>query len=505
MRQLQNAPLLVVFMALASLAMLLPAAHGALMSDYLIGRAFFYSSLALLLICTMIAIARGAYRAANPARSHAIALIAAYGVLPPMLALPMVQAGVGIGFGAAWFDMLSAMTTTGAPMFTGQDVPMTITLWRAMVGWMGGLFILVMAATVLLPMGLGGAEVVAAKPMAQFDLNADAKSSPQSKRRARGALGAALLLIFPIYGAFTLMLWIALTLAGETSFTALITAMAVLSTSGISEAGGHVAQNSGFLGEAVIFIFMAAALSRHNLPSRASQGRMTRGDRFYDPEMRLGLLIVALTSAALFVYHWIGRTPPSDATPLGAIWGGLLLGLSFLSTTGLTSASTQEALDWAGLVSPGLMLMGLAIIGGGAATAAGGVKLLRIYALLRHGERELERLVHPHSLGGAGQTARYIRRTGAISAWVFFILFALSIGAGTAALTLTGMGFDASIGFVIAAITNTGPLATSLPDMPLSWGDLGGAQMAILGAIMVAGRIELLVLLAVFSPDTWRF
>lgn len=497
---LRSAPLLVVFMVIAALVMLLPAMHGALMGEYRVGRAFFYSSLSLLVICTMIAIARGVYRAPNPARSHAIALIAAYGVGPPMLALPMVQSGVGIGFSAAWFDMLSALTTTGAPMFTGQDLPMTIMLWRAMVGWLGGLFILVMAAAVLLPMGLGGAEVVAAKPSARFETAIKSAAASQGTVLTRTAL-----LIFPIYGAFTLILWAALSFAGEDSFAALVTAMAVLSTSGITQAGGYVAQNSGFLGEAVIFIFLIAALSRHNLPIRAQQGRLTRGDRFYDPEMRLGLAVVLLTSLALFVYHWIGRTPPSDATALGAVWGGLLLGLSFLTTTGITTASTQEALAWAGLVSPGLMLMGLAIIGGGAATAAGGVKLLRIYALLRHGERELERLVHPHSLGGAGQTARYIRRNGAISAWVFFILFALSIGAGTAALTLTGMGFDASIGFVIAAITNTGPLATSLPDLPLSWGDLGGAQMAILGVIMVAGRIELLVLLAVFSPDTWRF
>lgn len=501
MGRLRNMPLLLVFMGLGALAMLLPAAHGAIMGDFRIGRAFFYSSLSLLLLCAMIGVASAGYRPANAVRSHAIALIAAYGALPLMLALPLVQAGVGIGFQAAWFDMLSAITTTGAPLFRGQSLPATISLWRGMVGWMGGLFILVMAAAVLMPMGLGGAEVVSKRVKSRFEAGAGGAKGND----AADALAATALLIFPIYGAATLLMWLALTLAGETSFTALITAMGVISTSGISESGARVAQNSGFLGEAVIFIFMAAALSRHNLPMRAQRGRMMRGARLYDPELRLGLIIVALTSLVLFVYHWIGRTPPSDATALRAIWGGLGLGLSFLTTTGYGTASTQVALDWAGLTSPGLLLMGLAIIGGGAATAAGGVKLLRIYALLRHGERELERLVHPHSLGGAGQTARFIRSTGALSAWVFFILFALSIAAGTALLTLSGMAFEPSIGFIIAAITNTGPLATSLPDMPLTYTDLSGVQRAILGGVMVAGRVELLVLLAVFSPDTWRF
>lgn len=234
-------------------------------------------------------------------------------------------------------------------------------------------------------------------------------------------------------------------------------------------------------------------------------GRKSRGARLYDPELRLGLVIVLLTSLALFIYHWIGRTPPSDATMARAIWGGIVLALSYLTTTGFDSSSTQTAMLWAGLQSPGLLLMGLAIMGGGAATTAGGLKLLRIYALMRHGERELEKLVHPHSLGNAGQEARFIRRTGAQNAWVLFMLFALSIAIGTAAMTLTGQSFDAALAFVVAAITNTGPLAVSLPDLPLSYGDLGEGQMAILGALMVAGRLELLVLLAVLAPSSWRF
>lgn len=493
MWNLRRWPLLLVFVALGALAMLLPAIHGAIMGDHRIGRGFLYSGLSLLLICGMIALASGGgRRAAGPLGTPAFALIAAYGVLPPLLALPLAQAG--LPFGLAWFDMLSALTTTGAPIFLGQDLPPTLMLWRAMVGWLGGLFILVMAAAVLLPLGLGGAEVVSERLRQRADTIDTA-----------GHLAKTALTIFPIYGAATLVMWLALTLAGERSFQALVAAMGVLSTSGLSATGTNVAGNAGLLGEMVVFVFMAAGLSRSVLPLRAHGGRMMRGARLYDPELRLGTVIVLATSAALFVYHWIGRTPPTDATALQAIWGGMLLGLSFLTTTGFSTASTDVALSWAGLVSPGMLLMGLAMIGGGAATAAGGVKLLRIYALLRHGERELERLVHPHSLGGAGQTARYVRRSGAISAWVFFILFALSIAAGTALMTLLGMNFEAAIVFVIAAITNTGPLVTSLPDMGLTYQGLSQGQMVVLGGVMVAGRIELLVLLAVFSPDTWRF
>ncbi|MDZ7906215.1 MAG: potassium transporter TrkG [Cypionkella sp.] len=464
------------------------------------GARFFYTGIVVLIVAAMIAIASASRVPDRGLRAQLIAMVAGYGVLPLVLAMPLLQTHLGIGGSAAWFDMLAAFTTTGAAPRYPEALPPTITLWRAMVGWMGGLYILVMANAILLPFGLGGAEIV---------LGGAGKSARgahiASTTTAFDRLIDTALIIFPVYGALTLVLWAALAMAGEGSFVALITAMGVVSTSGIAAEAGGVAQQSGWLGEVMIFIALIVALSRHMMPVRGQLGRQMRGTRLYDPELRLGLIVVLVTAAALLVYHWIGRTPPTDATMARAIWGGLLLALSYLTTTGFESYSTQMAMSWAGLQSPGLLLMGLAIIGGGAATTAGGVKLLRIYALMRHGERELEKLVHPHSLGGSGQDARFIRRAGAQNAWVLFMLFALTIAMGAAAMTMTGQSFDASLAFVVAALTNTGPLATSLPDLPLSYTALNDQQMAILGVIMVAGRLELLVLLAVLAPSSWRF
>ena len=496
----RNLPLLVILIALAGLSMLLPAAHASIMGDHAVARGFFYSGLVVVLLGAMVGIATAGRPTESSARAQLVAMVAGYAVLPPIFALPLGQAHLDIGLAEAWFDMQAAFTTTGAMPRNPEAFPATITLWRALVGWMGGLYILVMASAILWPFGLGGSEIVTAGADRAAHLGpAGAQKSAQDRVLEIGVM------IFPIYGGLTLALWLLLALAGESSFVALITAMGAVSTSGITAQAGGVAQSSGILGEVLIVIALSFALSRHMMPMRLQMGRKSRGARLYDPELRLGLVIVLLTSLALFIYHWIGRTPPSDATMARAIWGGIVLGLSYLTTTGFDSSSTQTAMLWAGLQSPGLLLMGLAIMGGGAATTAGGLKLLRIYALMRHGERELEKLVHPHSLGNAGQEARFIRRTGAQNAWVLFMLFALSIAIGTAAMTLTGQSFDAALAFVVAAITNTGPLAVSLPDLPLSYGDLGEGQMAILGALMVAGRLELLVLLAVLAPSSWRF
>jgi trk system potassium uptake protein TrkH len=143
-------------------------------------------------------------------------------------------------------------------------------------------------------------------------------------------------------------------------------------------------------------------------------------------------------------------------------------------------------------------------MGGGVATTAGGVKLLRVYALFRHGERELERIVHPRSVGGQGSAARRLRGEGAVVAWVFFMLFACSIAVVTAALTLAGTAFEPALVLGLSALTLTGPLADLAGAAPIDWAALGTAQKAILGLTMVVGRLEILAVLAIFAPDSWR-
>jgi trk system potassium uptake protein TrkH len=132
------------------------------------------------------------------------------------------------------------------------------------------------------------------------------------------------------------------------------------------------------------------------------------------------------------------------------------------------------------------------------------VKLLRVYALYRHGERELERLIHPNSIAGSGQTARRLRREGAYVAWIFFMLFALSIAVIVAALALVGIAFEPALILTLSALTTTGPLAGIASTDPIPLADLAVAAKAILGIAMIVGRLELLAILVLIAPDSWR-
>ena len=132
------------------------------------------------------------------------------------------------------------------------------------------------------------------------------------------------------------------------------------------------------------------------------------------------------------------------------------------------------------------------------------MKLLRVYALFRHGERELERLIHPNSVGGSGQSARRLRREGAYLAWIFFMLFALSIAIFVAALALVDIPFEPALILTLSALTTTGPLAGVAATDPIAIVDLSRTAKVILAAAMVIGRLELLAILVLIAPDSWR-
>jgi trk system potassium uptake protein TrkH len=168
------------------------------------------------------------------------------------------------------------------------------------------------------------------------------------------------------------------------------------------------------------------------------------------------------------------------------------------------SESWAEARSWSGLDTPGLILVGLAMMGGGVATTAGGLKLLRVYALYKHGTREMGKLVYPNSVASAGILGRRIRREGAYIAWIFFMLFILSLAAVMLALAATGLGFEQALILSIAALTTTGPLAEVAGQAPIVYVALGDGAKIVLAAAMILGRIETLVLIALFNPAFWR-
>lgn len=503
LRRALDLPLIVILSGMGAALMLVPAMHAASMRDYAVARTFLYSSVVLMALVALVGIAVSNWRPRNVARSHLVMLTGAYAVLPLLLAVPFSEALPDTTFANAWFEMVSAFTTTGATVYEAGRLAPSLHLWRALVGWSGGFFILVAAVSILAPLNLGGAEVISGRVPGR-----GASGAGQITRIADPAerLIRHTITLFPVYGGLTLALWIVLLLAGDPGLVALCHAMSTLSTSGITPLQGLPGAGSGIVGEVAIAAALCLALTRRGYGLAVGTGRDMPLMR--DPELRMALVLVALATVLLFLRRWIAENPLADAaaavSALNALWGTAFTALSFLTTTGFESHAWAEARNWSGPNAPGLLLMGLCIFGGGIATTAGGVKLLRVYALYCHGKHELERLVHPSSMGNAGAGQRHLRGEGAYQAWIFFMLFAISIGVATSLLVLAGLAFDAALVLSIAALTTTGPLANLALENPLAIAAIPGAAKAILGVVMVVGRLETLAVLALLSPEVWR-
>ncbi len=503
-KHILSMPLLVILMGFGALAMYVPAVYAYLDDDHFTARVFLYAGTLFLILTAMIGLATAANKSTNLVRSHLLALLGAFTVLPVMLAVPFHEALRTTSFLNAYFEMVSSLTTTGATLFDTFRLPDALHLWRAIVGWMGGFLMWVAAIAILAPLNLGGFEVIGGRRGTgggkQFSQITQVANTSQRLSRYAAQL-------FPVYAGLTLVLWIMLLLAGDSAIVAVIHAMSTLSTSGISPISGTTSgQGSGILGEVFIFFFMFFAISHLLFASDRPFKSLKQLPK--DPEFRIGLVFVIVLPLFLFGRHWFGAYDGALQNDflagLHALWGAAFTVLSFLTTTGFESSDWDNARSWSGLHSPGLILLGLSIAGGGVATTAGGVKLLRIYALYKHGTREMERLLHPSSIGGSPSHKRNLHRSGAQISWIFFMLFMISIALVMLALSLTGLSFESAMVFTISALSTTGPLVGVAAQDGLQYADLGDTAKMILAAAMVLGRLETLAIIALLNPALWR-
>ncbi|MEL7167241.1 MAG: potassium transporter TrkG [Pseudomonadota bacterium] len=496
-------PLFLLVFGLFSAAMLVPAVYAGLLREHETGRAFLYSGLLGLIIFGLIGLAHAGRDPRHGMLGPLMSLFGCFVFLPLALAVPFYEGLQTTSFFNAYVEMVSAITTTGATLFEDPErLNPALHLWRAQVAWMGGLVMWVAASAILAPLNLGGFEVTArAEPGRRSNIDVG-MAAPEVRVRIAKVGGV----LVPIYLGLTALLVVLLRIAGDEPFVALCHGMSIMATSGISPVGGLDQGNSGVTGEAVMILFMLFALSRLTFSlDTVSQGS---GNLLGDPEFRLGLGLVLAVPIFLFLRHFAGAidvdTQENAADAARALWGSGFTVMSFLTTTGFASGYWSDAQAWSGLETPGLLLMGLAVMGGGVATTAGGVKLLRVFALYQNGLREMERLVHPSSVSGAGKMQRRLQRDGAFIAWIFFMLFAVSLAVGAVLMAATGLAFEEALVMIIAGLSTTGPLLEIGGDAPLRLSEVSAAAKAIFTAAMVLGRLETLAIIALITPNLWR-
>ena len=489
----QKLPLAISIPTLFILMLMIPSVHGFISGDSHKGRSFFYAVLLGLFGLTFLRFSLQG--TVFPMHRHAQlwSLIAFFLGFPLLLAIPLYEVSAAGQFIDAYLYIVSTVTTTGLPVFAPGSLSETLVIWRVSLGWASGFLIWVFAWSIFAPLNLGGFEHLGAR--------GEAMTQTQNARQTTGRLPtekfwSEAVRLGPVYLWITLAAALALLIVSGDPSYALLRAMATIATFGI-EIPEHSGAG-GLGGEVILALVMLFALSRSTFSTvfaRARKWRVTE-----DPELRVaaGLVLVA----TLVLIGQGARYVEGLGAHLELVWGAFFTSLSYLTTTGLASDSLPVGL--VNLDPVEIILVALAMIGGGVATTAGGIKLLRVFILTGHSRAEVNRLIAPSQVMSGQIESRSHDHHSAMLACVFLVLFILVMGAITLALTVAGSPVKDSLYLTLATVTNTGPLLPTGSGAETLVMSLPTQAKMILAAAMVLGRLEVLALLALLNPDIYR-
>ena len=397
--------------------------------------------------------------------------------LPAIAAIPFIGASQVDGLLAAYFEAVSALTTSGGSMLSAPQAEATpILLWRALLSWLGGLWTLVFAVAVLAPFGIGGITLIGS-PLLQHEENA-----PLSSR-----LGRPLRLILPVYLLFTAFGVIALLAFGSPLVEAVCLALSAISTSGMSIHEESLANLLSDGGQGVMALLCFVGSISVPMLVVLTLGREARSS-FQVTEMRLFIaLVLAFCAITMF-------TVPTSGG-IAVLWQSI----SLHSTAGFNFLPDDELAAW-----PVVWVMVPVLIGGMALSTSGGVKVMRVIILAKDLGSELGKLSYPSSVHPLSLEGRPLQDGDFNAAWAFTAIFILFISVGVLLLGLFGIPLSAAWPIVLGALTNSLAIAGHL-ELPFGFAAMSDGLQITLSLLMIAGRIELLILMVLFTSSFWRY
>jgi len=414
-------------------------------------------------------------------------VISAIGALPFYIALD-------VSFLDAYFETVSGFTTTGITLLSGLDaMPSSILFWRSFIQWLGGLGILTFFLAVLYTSGsahrLFGAE-----------------SHKVFSRRPAPGLFNTLRILWLIYGALTGAVVIALLCAGMAKYDAFSHAMTALSTGGYSPHDLSIEwfrDRPDINAVAVEYVLIAGMMVggiSFMVHYRVSRGGLRA---LWDSlEMKLWWLIIAAATGVVMLSREMATGPSGSLHQV--FRDSLFQVVSLLTTTGFSTQNIAADFGSAAM----LVFLILMVIGGCVGSTGGGIKVLRIGILLKMITRQLRRLtygpaaVQPLIIDGEVVRDEEVRRAAALFfGWIALLVFG---GLVTALLPVAGAPSAqeplAAASGMISALGNIGPCFIETAQMA----DLHWAVKIVYIFGMLAGRLEILPLLLLLSPRTWR-
>ena len=393
--------------------------------------------------------------------------------------LPLIFSEVNFSFTNAFFESMSGITTTGSTIIPNlEEMPKAILLWRAILQWLGGIGIIVMAITLMPIMNVGGMQLFKIS-----NSDSSEKILPKSKE-------IALRLIY-IYSGLTTLCAISYKILGMDTFDSITHSMTTIATGGFSNYNESIGFFNSFSIEisAMIFIILGS------LPFIAYI-KFLSGDRkifFSDIQIRTFLKIILISILILSIYLLFDKSSELNLRTV------LFNVISILTGTGYVNAQFD---NWGGF--PLIIFIGLMFIGGCAGSTTCGIKIFRFQILYSFVLNQLKKIIYPKGVFVLKYNQSPVDDKFTASIISFIYMYLVIFFTITALLSLTGLDFITSISGAATSISNVGPGLGSTIGPNGNFSSLPDISKWILSFGMILGRLELFAILVLFLPSFWR-
>ena len=396
--------------------------------------------------------------------------------------LPFLFSNLDLSFVDAFFESMSGITTTGSTVITNlDDVSKSILIWRAILQWLGGIGVIVMAITILPLLNVGGMQLFR---MESSDTTE--KILPKTREIT--------LIISIIYLVLTFACGISYWTAGMNIFDSIAHSMTTIATGGFSTYSDSIGYFKNPKIEIISIIFIVLG----SMPFIAYL-KFVKGDKkvFLKDTQIKGLVYILIISVLLmFFYLMLSNKDYSFAENLRISTFNVV---SILSGTGYV---TTDFSLWGKF--PLVFFLFLMFVGGCAGSTTCGIKIFRFQILGRFIINQIKKLVYPHGVFSIKYNNEKISNTFIYSIMTFVFLYFFIFFILAALLSINGLDFITAISGSASAISNVGPGLGDVIGPNGNFSDLPNFSKLSLSLGMLLGRLELFAVLVLFFPSFWK-
>jgi len=396
--------------------------------------------------------------------------------------LPFLLSELNLSFVDSFFESMSGITTTGSTIITNLDnAPKDILIWRAILQWLGGIGVIVMAITILPLLNIGGMQLFRMESSDTAE-----KILPRTRE--------VTLIISSIYFALTLFCGFSYKLSGMNIFDSTTHAMTTIATGGFSNYSSSIGhfQNPKIEIISIIFIILGS------IPFIAYL-KFVKGDKkifFKDVQIKGLIYILAISVLLMFLYLISQNKEYSLVENLRISTFNVV---SILSGTGYV---TSDFSLWGKF--PLMFFLFLMFIGGCAGSTTCGIKIFRFQILGIFILNQIKKLVYPHGVFAVKYNNEKISDTFMYSVATFIFLYFFIFFILSALLSLNGLDFITALSGAASAISNVGPGLGDVIGPNGNYYELPNFSKLSLSFGMLLGRLELFAVLVLFFPTFWK-